>query len=233
MKQLFFLSVAIIVFSSCHFVTGSGNIITQTRSVGNFKRINASSGFEVELKQGPVTEVVIEADDNVIKHLSTEVDGDILKISIENHYSLSNVHLKAYVTTPEITGVKASSGSSVYVKGILQNEGKLSFNASSAGRIETELDAPDVEASASSGATIRLTGKARNLDADISSGSSLKSGDLKTENVVIKASSGATATVNASFNINAKASSGAGINYFGEANVQRSVSSGGSVQKKE
>jgi len=233
MKQLFFFSLAIIVLSSCHFVRGSGNIISQTRPVSGFKRISTSNGFEVELKQGPVAEVIIEADDNVMKYVETEVDGDILKIGTASHLSLTNAHLKAYITTQEVNGVRASSGASVFVKGILQNAGKLSFSASSAGRIETELDAPDVVADASSGGTIMLTGKAKNLNADVSSGASVKTGDLKTENAVVKASSGATATVYASFNLDARASSGAGINYYGEANVQKSVSSGGSVHKKD
>ena len=214
-------------------ISGSGNIITQTRTTGDFKRISASSGFDVELKTGPVTEVIIEADDNVMKYLETTVSGDNLRIGVKNHVSLSNAHLKAYITAPQIDGIKASSGADVLVKDLLKNTGKLSFNASSAGTITAEIDAPEAEADASSGATVKLSGKTRDFNATASSGSSMKAGDLLSENTDVNASSGSNATVHASVKLQANASSGASINYYGAANLNKTVSSGGSVNKKD
>ena len=214
-------------------ISGSGNIITQTRSTGDFKRISTSSGFNVELKTGPVTEVVIEADDNVMKYLETSVSGDDLVIGLKGNVSLSNVHLKAYITAPQIDGIKASSGAHVTVTDILKNAGKLSFDASSAGGITANLDAPEVDADASSGATIKLTGKTRSFEATASSGSNIKAGELLSENTKANSSSGSTCTVHASVSLDANASSGASVHYYGAANVQKTVSSGGSVDKKD
>jgi len=233
MKQLLFLSLILITLSSCHYVDGSGNIITQTRTTADFKRIAASHGFEVEVKTGPAIEVVIEADDNVMKYVETEVNGDLLKIGIKDHVTLSDAHLKAYITAPQINGIKASSAADVIVKDLLKNSGKLTFSASSAGSIIADIDAPDVEAKTSSGATIKLSGRTRNFDASASSGSNTKAGELSSENTVVSASSGSTATVHASVTLKATASSGASVNYYGGAAVERSVSSGGSVDKKD
>ncbi len=233
MKQLLFLSFISILLSSCHIINGSGNIISQTRTTGDFRRISASNGFNVEVKIGPVTEVIVEADDNVMKYVETTVNGDDLKIGLKSNVSLTNAHLKVFVTSPAIDGIKASSGADVVVKDVLKNTGKLSFSASSAGTITTELDAPDVEANASSGATIKLTGKTKNFDATSSSGSNVKAGELLSENTAVNSSSGASATVHASVTLKAVSSSGASVHYYGAANVQKSVSSGGSVDKKD
>src|SRR4051812_48696113 len=159
MKKLFFLSIITIALSSCHFITGSGNIITQARPTGDFKRISTSAGIDVELKTGPVTEVIVEADDNIMKYIETVVSGDNLRIGLKNHVSLSNTHMKVYITAPHIDGIKASSDAAVTVKDLLKSEGKLSFNASSAGSITADVDAPTVEADASSGASVKLSGK--------------------------------------------------------------------------
>jgi len=233
MKQFLFLSIISIVLSSCHYISGSGNIITETRTTGDFKRISASSGFDVEVKSGPATEVIVEADDNVMKYIETSVSGDVLKIGLKDHVSLSNAHQKVYITAPQINGIKASSGADVTVKDLLKNTGKLSFNASSAGTITTDLDAPDVEATASSGASIRLSGKTRTFHGSASSGADLIAGELLSENTVVNASSGANAKVHASVSLDATASSGADIGYYGGANVHKTASSGGSVDKKD
>ncbi len=233
MKQLLFLSIILMVLSSCHFTTGSGNIITEKRVTGNFNGISVSSGFDVELKTGPVTEIIVEADDNIMQYIETTVSADILKIGIENMHSLSDAHLKVYITAPEITSIKASSGADVVSRDVLKNDGKLSFNASSAASIVTDLDAPEVAANTSSGASITLRGKTKNYHATASSGANLKTEDLLTENTVVTASSGGKANVHASVSLSATASSGANVNYRGAANVQKTVSSGGSVDKKD
>ncbi len=233
MKQLLFLSIALIALTSCNFTTGSGNIITEKRATDNFKGISVGGGFNVELKTGPVTEVIVEADDNIMKYIETTVSGGILKIGIKNLHSLSNAHLKVYITAPDINSIKASSGSDVVVRDVLKNDGKLSFHASSAGTIITDVDAPEVVAEASSGSTITLSGKTKNYNAEASSGSDLKTADLLSENTVVNVSSGANAYVHASVKLTATASSGADVKYYGAANVDKTVSSGGSVEKKE
>jgi len=233
MRKLLFLSIIIIALSSCHFISGSGNIITQTRPTGDFQRFSTSSGIDVELTTGPVIQVIVEADDNVMKYIETTVNGDNLHIGLKDHVNLSNTHMKVYITAPQINGIKASSGSDVIVKDLLKNTGKLALDASSAGSITADIDAPEVEADVSSGASIKLSGKTRNLDATASSGSNLKAGDLLSENTVVSSSSGSSATVHASVSLQANSSSGASIHYYGGANVQKNVSSGGSVDKRD
>jgi hypothetical protein len=232
MKSILFSLAIITIFSSCHFVKGSGNIISETRNVGKFTRISASHGFEVEFKYGSSPSVVVEADDNLMRYVDVRVDGDALLIGISRHMSLSNAHLKAYVTGPAMEGMKASSGADISSRDVLKDAGKLSFNASSAGTITAEVDAPEVKASASSGASIQLSGRTKSFDAESSSGASVKSSDLMSESTYVVASSGASAQVHASVSLEAKASSGADIYYRGNGSVRKTESSGGSVEKR-
>ena len=80
----------------------------------------------------------------------------------------------------------------------MKYNGKLNFKASSAASLHAEVDAPSVETSASSGATLDISGKTRIYDADCSSGANLKTGELLSEQTSISASSGASARVYAS-----------------------------------
>jgi hypothetical protein len=232
MKHIFFLLSALVIISSCRFTTGSGNIVTDKRSVGNFSGISVSEGIEVEVKIGPVTEVTVEADDNIIKHIETRVKGSTLRIEIDDLHNLSDVHTKVYITTPDLNNIWASSSAEVKVLDVLAGKERLSFHASSSGDIKADIDAPEVEVEASSAGSINLRGKTRNYDAQASSGAEIKTFDLLSENTKVQVSSGASAMVHASISLNASASSGGSITYHGAAEATRSESSGGSISKR-
>ncbi len=233
MKQFFIFLFACFILSSCRFKTGSGNIVTESRSVNSFDAISVGGGFEVEVKTGPVVSVTVEADDNIIKHIETKISGNTLKISTEDLHNYSDVHMKVYITAPSVSTIKASASAEVTVQDVLKNNGKLTFKASSGSEINAEVEAPEVEADVSSGGHISLKGKTRNYKAEASSGSEIRSWDLLTENTKVTASSGSSARVHASVSLNASASSGSLMRYHGAASVNKSESSGGSVSKNE
>jgi Putative auto-transporter adhesin, head GIN domain len=235
MKQLIILSAAFLtLLSSCNYTSGSGNMITQKRTVGNFTGIAASNAIDVEVTIGTATEVRVEADDNIMKHVITDVSGDgVLKIKIENMVSLNDTHVKVYVTTPGLKSISASSSADVKVNGVIKYDGKISFDASSSGDIEATVDAPEVDAEASSSGSIILSGKTKNYKAEASSSGDIKSAELLSENTNASANSAGSTDVHASVTLNADASSGGDVTYRGAATVKKDVSSGGSVEKKD
>ena len=146
---------------------------------------------------------------------------------------MNNVHLKIYITVPELRSVKASASASVKVLDIIKKNGRLSFDASSSADIEAEVDAPEIEAEARSSGTVKLSGKTKNYTVRVSSSGDLKSFKLLSENTNVTASSSGSAEVHASVNLNATASSSGSIDYRGAATVKQTVNSSGSVEKKE
>ena len=233
MKQIIFLFTAVILLNSCDYTTGSGNIITEKRNTGNFSGISVGGSFDVEVKIGPVAEVTVEADDNVIKFVQTTVSGNTLKIRTEGLHSMNNVHLKVYITVPELRSIKASASAGVKVLDVIKGDGKLSFDASSSADIEAEVDAPEVDAEASSSGSVTLSGKTKSYTARVSSSGDIKSFELLTENTNVSANSSGSAQVHASISLTANASSSGDITYRGAANVKKNVSSSGSVEKKD
>ena len=233
MKQVLFFLSAIVLLISCDYTTGSGNVITEKRTVGSFSGISVSNAIDVEVKIGPVAAVEVEADDNIIEHIVTSVSGGILKIGIENLHSISNSHLKVYITNPVLKSVNANSSAEVKVLDVIKDDGKLSFHASSSADIEAEVEAPEVEAEASSSGSVTLTGRTKNYKAEVSSSGDIKSAGLLSENTDVSANSSGSADVHASISLNADASSSGSIDYHGAATVKQKVSSSGSVEKKD
>ncbi len=235
MKQIVTLFTIAAIFSACnhHSQTGSGNIITQNKTVGSFTGINASNDIKVEVKIGSPAAVKIEADDNVMEYVVATVNGNTLKLGLENGVNLSDAHIKVYVTVPEITQLRASSSSDIRVIDVIKSNGKLSFDASSSADIEAAVEAPVVDVEASSSGTVTLSGKTQNYTVNVSSAGIAKTMELLAENTNASSSSGATAHVHASVSLKADASSGGAINYTGGATPNVNTSSGGSVSKKD
>jgi hypothetical protein len=233
MKQFLIFVTSILLLTSCHHITGSGNIVSEKRETGNFTAVSSSEDIDVEIKNGPVTEVTVEADDNMIKYIRTRVADGTLKIDLSGNHSFIDVHTKVYITAPLIERINASSSSDVVVKDVLKSTGRISFNASSSADITADVDAPEIDSHASSSGSVKLSGRTRSHTAEASSAGDIRAYELLSENTKVSASSGANAMVHASVSLNASASSGADISYRGAAAIQKNTSSGGSVERKD
>ncbi len=235
MKQiLMFFSVTLCLYA-CNYQseTGSGKIISQNKTVGNFTGISASNAIDVEVKIGSPAAVKIEADDNIIQYVVARVNGNTLKLGIENGVSINNPHIKVYVTVPELNNLSASSSSDINIVDVIKGNGKLSFDASSSGDIKAIVDAPAVYVEASSSGIVSLSGKTQNYTVKVSSSGSAQTEQLLSENTNASSSSSATAQVHSSVSLKAAASSGGTIKYNGGGTPNVSTSSGGSVSKAD
>jgi hypothetical protein len=84
---------ACVVSSGCSFdfafgdsVRGSGVVTTEERSVGEFHGVNLQGSADVVHEIGPLR-VTVEADDNIVPLIKTEVVDGVLIVSSEGSYS--------------------------------------------------------------------------------------------------------------------------------------------------
>lgn len=233
MKRLVFFAFLLGVLNACNQISGSGNMITENRLTGDFTGVAAGGAFDVELKNGSVTEVKVEADDNIIGLIETKVSGNVLKIFSKNGTSLNNGHVKVYVTAPEINEIKSSGAASVIIKNILKSNDKITLEASGAAAIKGEADAPDIDAEASGAANIELSGRTKNYKAAASGSATIKTDNLMSETTKVHASGAATAHVYASIMLDADADGAATIHYTGAASVSQKTSGAANIKKDD
>ena len=225
-----------IVLSSCAFdisfgdgKKGNGVVAKDNREVTEeFTVVSASEGIDVFVTQADEFEITVEADENIINLIGTDIKDGRLKVhAIEN---IGRATKKVYVSLPEITALNSSSGADLTSRNVIEAN-KISLDASSGSDLQVELMADEVEASTSSGADIKVSGEANYFIADASSGSDIKARSFLVKKCTADASSGADISVNVSESLTANASSGADISYSGDATVQKRKSVSGSVHK--
>lgn len=228
---------AALILNGCNFnlntgERGNGNVVTEERSVSeDFTEVKASAGMDVFLTEGSENKIVVEADENLLPLIKTEVKDGKLTITTSGNIGFYKSK-KVYVTYKELNDITASSGAEIIGNSVIRSE-RLSLQSSSGAEIKVEVFSKELSAKTSSGADIEVSGKASSFNAQASSGSELDAAKLQTINCIAKASSGANISVNVKENLETNVSSGADINYYGNpVSVNSNRSSSGSVRKK-
>ena len=210
------MAIGMLVLSSvtCGFsfpgtaVRGSGNIVRAVRDTGSFDQVSVSGGIDLVLTQDGQESVRIEADDNILPYISTEVQGDELVIKYETDGRLLSLRptqqVTAYVIMVDVRGIGASGGGDVE-SGPVESDGMvvrisgggnmridgveakwLNVNLSGGGGFasdRTEVDALALEVSGGGDADIGNL-RADTLTADFSGGGSLRViGEVKTQEI--------------------------------------------------
>lgn len=228
--------VVLFITSSCFMdgvmgIKGNRNVISENRNISSkFEKIDIQQGIRLYLTQGNTTSLKVEADENILDLLITEVENNELKIYFKKNVYKAKAR-NVYLTTKNISSIEASSGSSVKTENTWQSS-DFQINTSSGSSVKINVNANAVTSSSSSGSTIKLYGKTNTFSAKASSGSSIDADELLSKNVSAKVSSGANIRVNASGKLTAKASSGGSIGYEGNpTEINKDTSSGGSVNE--
>jgi hypothetical protein len=232
------VAIVALLLTSCRYnvdlgdgIDGSGNVITEKRTITeSFTKIEVNRGIEVIVEQANAVEVEVEADDNIIKHITTVVENGVLKITSDEDIDSAETET-VRVKMPTITSLDATSGSSISSKNTLKGT-NLNVNSDSGSEIKLTLEYGSVSSDSSSGSEITLAGKAIKLKTNCSSGSQINADNLIANDIQSESSSGSSTSVQPLVNLDATANSGGSIDYKGTPkNVKATENSGGSVSK--
>lgn len=112
------LPLAALLFAACgdddlaQGIRGSGNLVRQTIDVTDIDRLEISSAFQVEIRDGPAA-ALIEVDDNLLDRVvATNRDG-LLRLALQSGTSVRSATLRATVTMPALSSVQASGAARV------------------------------------------------------------------------------------------------------------------------
>jgi len=191
-------------------VSGSGNVITQTRDIRDFSSIDVGGIFKVEATAQKDFSVEVQADDNLMQFIKTEVRGGVLHIEAEKRFK-ANGPIVVRVSAPSFENVSASGVTSVSVKDLKAE--KFGIDMSGKSRVSVQ-------------------GTAASLDVDISGASEIDAAGLSVETANVDASGASSVTVNASKQLSVDASGASRIYYSGTATVNKNTSGASSVTQK-
>lgn len=192
-------------------IQGSGNVIREKRDLKGFDKVQVGGGFQVEIVAGKEFGVEVEADDNLMPLVNTNVSGDTLEIGRQKGYSAKNP-IRIRISAPEISGIDTSGGAGVTVSGLKNSN--LSIESSGGSKVTA------------SGTTAKLT-------VEMSGGAKIVANDLAAIDVNVDGSGGSSVEVLVSGELRSDISGGARVTYSGApASIVTNKTGGARVVQK-
>lgn len=138
------------------------------RNVGDFNGIGLAIPANLYLTQGLKNEIVIEANEDLLGKIETEVRGTSLNIQFEKWYNYKGVGaINIYITVKEIKSLVVSGSGDIISKSAINSE-KLSFVVSGSGSVLLDdLTTNDIEATITGSGDIRIQGKSKAKEIDV------------------------------------------------------------------
>jgi hypothetical protein len=213
----------------CQFtlIRGSGNLVEQSRELGEFNRIAVSHAFEVDVRIGEQPSVTVTADDNVIEHVTMTVSDGLLRLGLRPGFQVRQATLEATVTAPRLEEVRGSGAVDVRVNDTVVGE-RMRIHASGASDVTGRLEVSAVEVVASGASTVRLEGTADEADLEASGASQLELADLQTAQARARLSGASEGVVAVDDTLDVELSGASTLRYLGEPSITREALSGAS-----
>ncbi|WP_281541002.1 head GIN domain-containing protein [Maribacter aestuarii] len=160
----------------------AGDLVRQEIMLPNFDKITVFEKVALVLKQGDIQKVEIETGEFLREEVSVVVEGDRLVLRNENgcnffrEYGVTTI----YVTSPNITQIRSSTGLAIKSDGVLDYPNLAlfseSFNEPEAettdGEFDMTLNATSVSVVVNGIAYFKLSGTTENLSLNVAAGDS-------------------------------------------------------------
>ena len=191
-------------------IRGSGTITTDTRSIDQFSAVDLSGQGNVILTAGAEPALVIEAEDNFMPYLKSEVSGGKLILSSDDHVILSpTTPISYHVTYTGAPSELAISGSGTMRADDLTTDA-LNLVVKGSGRFT-------------------LIGNAPQLSFDVSGSGGLDGRNFANQNATLRISGTGSAVINAAQTLDVTIGGSGTISYVGSPTVTQNISGVGSV----
>lgn len=213
---------------------GSGNTIAESREVHNFNKICVRVSAELIITQSDRESLVIEAEDNVISYIVSEVRNETLVLELNNNRWQTiqpTERIKFCVEMKQVAGLQTAGACIINTNGI--NTVCLDLEVSGSCQIViSTLDAKTLKAKSSGSAKIDLAaGQVDNQEIQLCGSSEYNAPKLESKAVNLDISGSGEATVLVRDALYARISGSGKVNFYGTPSVTKHMSGSGELKR--
>lgn len=249
------LVLLLFVLSGCSFVRGSGNIVTQERTLdaADFQEIQLSIDANITVTQGERTFLTVRGDDNIVEEIATTVRNNELQIRMSDPFPQTILRptqpVEIRVTTPTLRSVSLSGSGDVAVDGFAGEQ--MALNVSGSGTVSTaelSVDQLEIHIAGSGNISVKgfsgdelairisgsgdavVAGAANKAEFSVSGSGTIDAEDLSTNRSEVSISGSGDVSTWAKEALDVHISGSGNVSYYGNPQVSHSVSGSGDVE---
>ncbi len=234
---IFMLLVGVFVLGkrSCHYsmfgVNGSGPVKTESRTETNFHTIDLDLNGDVEVRVADQFSITVQAQENLLPLLKTEVKDGSLHIYFSERVSHSE-NVKIMVSGPAFDNLSVSGSGAITVVNMLQAD-RLNLSIAGSGDVKIPQGTiGSLECSIAGSGGIELGGTANASEVHISGSGDVDAKQMTINDLRADISGSGSVTAHVVQVLKGSISGSGDIFYSGEPSVERSISGSGTIQKQ-
>ena len=224
MRFLLLIIVALTAaLTACQTVTGSGSLGSETRDVSDFSRITLDMSGDVILTQADEYSVLIEAEDNILPYITTDVRNGNLTLSTQDNTAINTTRsVTFWVSTPNIEALTINGSGTISSEGIMGD--KLALEIDGSGDILLDTVAVEqINSNISGSGDIEIEGSATTQKILIDGAGNYKALDLISESTVVNIAGSGSADVWATELLSVDIDGSGEIRYQGAPRIDESI----------
>jgi hypothetical protein len=192
-------------------VVGSGSVRTEDRPVQGFSRVELDGLGDLTVTQSGSESLKVEADDNVLPLVTSEVRGNTLVLGLKPGNYVRTTRLSFTVTAKQLDGVK--------------------INGSGNARM-VDVATPALEVNISGSGNAQSAGRADASKIEISGSGKYDGAATASRTATVDISGSGDAVVQVSETLDVKVSGAGNVEYIGNPSVTKDISGAGDVRKR-
>lgn len=213
-------------------VRGSGTLATEERSVSGFSAVDLASIGHLVIEVGDQEGLRIEAEENLLEYIETNMRGRTLVIGTRRGVNLNpRESISYYLTVTSLDSISVSGLGDVDAPGLeadrfsveISGSGDVNIDSLAAGQLRvgiSGLGSLDIDA-----------GQVDDQDVEISGAGDYNASELESSTAEVDISGLGSATLRVSDRLEANISGGGSVRYYGNPSVDKNVSGLGRVEQ--
>ena len=222
--------IVVLALMGCAITKGSGKVVTESRIVSGLDSVVLEGSGELIITQGDTESLSVEAEDNLLPLITTDVSGGTLTIGFRRGEVVQATKPIVYrLNLSTLRGLTLSGSGSVRSDSLTADSLRVSLSGSGSITLQ-KVTATDLVVDLSGSGSIVTAGEAKQLDASLSGSGSYKAPDMKSSTAKVSISGSGSVTVWAQESLATDISGSGSVAYYGKPAVTSTGSGSGSVK---
>jgi hypothetical protein len=220
-----------VIISTNDTIRGSGIVVEEERTVRDFNSVTIRSFGNLIIEFGDEESLRIEAEDNLMEYIETDVRGDTLVFSTKNGYNLKpSEPVRYYLTMVELEEILIYGSGDIEASVV--DVDQLSIKIWGSGDIEfDELMSDEFKIEIFGSGDINInSGKVTEEEIRIPGSGDVSVGDLRAESADVKISGSGDVTVWVTDYLKVRILGSGNVKYYGDPSVDLSASGSGDIR---
>jgi Putative auto-transporter adhesin, head GIN domain len=232
-----FMAIVLFTATSCGWrsVRGNGNVTTSNRNEASFNAVKTAGAFDLYVTQGETQSIRIEAEENLLKYITTEVEGGVLKVRVRRGVNLRpRRDMKVFVTAPNFRELGIAGSGNIVAESEIKSSDNIEFSIAGSGDVRVStIDAPKITVRISGSGSANIAGTTRDALFRIAGSGDIKCKELKAENTEVHIAGSGNVWTYCSQNLDVHIAGGGDVHYLGNpVNVKQKIAGSGNMIKE-